>query len=538
MNLNIFNAKTRLSWIWISAAAWILYLLTFSRHYTGGSVEFATEIENGNWAVLLQPQKMFVHPMGWVFYHIWKLAGWRGHSLLPSQVLNSLAGAICVGLIYHIVLSLVNSKKIALIVACGFMVCAGVWMFSTEAEFVTIPLAEALGVLAWLITKSTFTDQHLKPSTILLLALATSASSLTYIANLSIAPAVLAVFWFAEGLARRERLRRMALYLTATVFMFMIVFVPIFAWTHMHEPAGHSSSLQIYGGQGVGKVYGTLDWKNIPWGGYAILRSLAGYPNLGLDDRTVELLNAASLFGRVEFGLYYLITFAIILAPLILMVHDRRTIGQRFRRPASALVVWAGVNAVFAFYWVPRDIQFWMPVLTTWWLLAGLLLAQRDQITLLPGRTRKLNLQWTLVVLAVILFLVNGLGLVIPHRSLASNTGYQVAVGIGQKTQPQDLLFMVMDDNYVPYFSGRQAISLQERLLTLGSKTAALAEIDQRIRQTWDLGGHVYLLSPSLGKTDIWSELKDMGIVPDDLKHFSTISAWTVQTQVVTEVTP
>ena len=97
---------------------------------------------------------------------------------------------------------------------------------------------------------------------------------------------------------------------------------------------------------------------------------------------------------------------------------------------------------------------------------------------------------------------------------------------------------MVMDDNYVPYFSGRQAISLQERLLTLGSKPAALADIDQRIRQTWDLGGHVYLLSPSFDKTDIWSELKDMGIVPDDLKHFSTIPAWTVQTQVVTEVTP
>src|SRR5207245_2935829 len=78
----------------LTAAAFVVYLVTLSRNFTGGSIEFATEIEAGKWQVLLQQHKLLSHPLGWAFLQLWNVFGWHGNALFPLQVLNALAGAV------------------------------------------------------------------------------------------------------------------------------------------------------------------------------------------------------------------------------------------------------------------------------------------------------------------------------------------------------------------------------------------------------------------------------------------------------------
>src|SRR5689334_2240245 len=133
----------------------VLYIATLSSNYTGGSLQFVGEIERGNWATLLKPHKMLMHPIGWAFLQIWRIAGWRGLALYPMQVFNALGGALSVGLMYAMCVQLTKDTRLALVIAAGFAVSCSTWLFSTEAEFVMPPMVACLLVIYWLLGTDT-----------------------------------------------------------------------------------------------------------------------------------------------------------------------------------------------------------------------------------------------------------------------------------------------------------------------------------------------------------------------------------------------
>jgi hypothetical protein len=498
-----------------------LYLLTLSRHYTGGSLEFAAEIESGNWATLLQPQKILVHPIGWAFYHLWQLAGWQGNSLLPSQVLNALAGALCVGIMYHLMVRLTHSIRLAVALTFGFAVSCGMWLFSTEAEFVSLPLAEALLILDALLTTSS--ERLLQPAFAGLLGLGIGFSALTYITNAFLGLAAIIRFWLLRGQPARLRLRQCVL----AGVVALILFVPGLGGVLIQR-----GSLQLYGGQGQGMVYGTLSWSNLPFGEYEVLRTLAGYPNLGLDDRTTSYLQHASWPERGLFIGFYGLCLIGTLVPPILLVRRRKTIPEHYRGALAALLGWAALNALFAFYWVPRDMQFWMPLLITWWLMVSYLVAEGMR----PVHPRLQTPEWWVAGLAGALLLVNGLAIVLPHISLASNDAYQLADSITRNTSANALIVNLTDDHYVPYFSGRQTISLPERVLTLGDKAAALAWLDETLATAQAESRPTYLVVPPLEAEALWRDLAALSITPEDAQRYPTRLAWQIAGQSVFEI--
>jgi hypothetical protein len=112
----------------LAALAALLYGLSLSRHYTADSIISALINEGDNRQGL----------------------GWSERSLLPLQMLNGVAGAICVGLMWGLANKLSRSPLAATIIAAGFALSGGLWLLSVEAEFVTIALALQLLALRFI----------------------------------------------------------------------------------------------------------------------------------------------------------------------------------------------------------------------------------------------------------------------------------------------------------------------------------------------------------------------------------------------------
>jgi hypothetical protein len=264
------------------------------------------------------------------------------------------------------------------------------------------------------------------------------------------------------------------------------------------------------------------------------LKTLAGFPGLGLDDRTAAFLSAGSWPERVGFAGYYLFAAVFGLAPIVLLLRDRARLFRTKRRVLAAIACWGVLNAAFAMYWVPKDIRFWEPVALAWWILVPIVVVSQQS-----GRRWFIRNRWAWMPgVLLVLSAVTALGLVIPHTNLGNNQAYAFAMSVREHTTPSDLIVTVAGDNYVAYFSQRQTVSIMDGVLRAGpqNKAAVLSNIEETIRRTQAAGGRVYLVGADAQSGDGWDMLTEAGITPSDLQRFSTEFAWSEDGATVVEV--
>ncbi|MCB0204362.1 MAG: DUF2723 domain-containing protein [Anaerolineae bacterium] len=433
-----------------AAVALGLYLATLSRHYTGDSIEYALAIELGDSAFLLDPYHPLLHPLGLAFYRLWQAFGWTGQSLLPLQILNALAGAMCAGLVADIARRLTGSSRLALLAGLGFAVSGGVWMLSVEAEFVTVPLAFALLVLWVLLAASP--DQAGKAWYAILLALVTILAFSTY------ATGAILLFVVVIGILMDSRLegairRRQVLIYGST---FLIVAVPASLVFLAQWSQGDWARVPAYFFSRGG--YSRFVLSDLPHGVYGLLRSLALYPRLSLVGTTSEFLAQASPTARGLWVVYYTLVLLIVCMPLALAVRYRNRLLASHRRTLAVLTVWSAGYALAAVYWVPGDVSFWLPVLAAWWLLLALVFTAETDADM---PTKKRRLPAALAIAVVALAVANAVFEVLPRHNLSTNLPYQVAADVAAQTGETDLFLTRPDDIsglYLAYFGGRQVL--------------------------------------------------------------------------------
>jgi hypothetical protein len=424
----------------VGAAACLLYLGTLSNHTSGDSIEYALAIESAKPALLLDPYHPLLHPAGLLFFRLWQLAGWAGRALLPLQVLNALAGGVCAGLVTAIARVLSKSRGLAAAAGLGFAVSGGTWMLSVEAEFVTPPLALALGVVWGVLSVAGVTAARGRYP--ILMGAATAVAVAGYASNLLLAPVVLVGLLADDRLAPALRRRHSRIY----VAILMLLLVPaclafVAAWS--------GSAWQQAPAYFFGRSYSRFAPLDIPHGVYAFLRSLALYPNLSLGGTTRQFLAHASTPGRLLFAGYYGLVLLAILVPIGLGWRHRDDLWPSERRPLLVLGTWSALFAAFGFYWVPGDPSFWLPVLAAWWLAVALVL----------GATQAKGISAASVVAAVaVLALGNALFEVVPRHDIRRNVGYQVTQQVLANTTPADVLLVRGDDIaglYLTYWGNR-----------------------------------------------------------------------------------
>ena len=293
----------------------LLYALTLSRHYTADSLLYALAIEGDNSRALIDPTHLLLHPLALLWFRVWQAVGWTGRSLVPLQILNAMAGALSVGLLWSLARALSRSSRAATIIALGFAFSGGLWLLSVEAEFVTVPLAlqllalwSILGIAPEYIDRSWYAVS---------LGLVVALAIFAYLTSVFLILVVL-VGLLTANLNQRRRWRQIALFL-ATV---LLILIPVFGFSLSAWSGGDLNRFKSLGGQGA---YGLLNWLSIPHGLYAFLRSIGLFPGLVMNDSTQDMLAAAGNETRLIFFAYYGLVAFLGLLPVVCLILRRRT---------------------------------------------------------------------------------------------------------------------------------------------------------------------------------------------------------------------
>jgi hypothetical protein len=529
----------------IAISVFLVYLATLSHNYDGDGIQFAMDVESGDLANLLVPNHMLYPLFGLWFFRGWQFFGWQQGALLPLQVLSALGGALSVGLMYAVSRRLTNSISITIasVVAVGFGVSYGMWVYSTDAESVTIPLALSMLVLLCLIPRHN-SKEGLGP---LITGLVCSLSILTYQTGVILVLVVIVGYCMDARLTRSVRFQRVSLFLlvsgliTALAYLLVAYFVfGITGWKSLLDWQFHLSRLGLWGKPSL--LSFVEGWK-------AFYGALAGYPKRS---------NVLDVIVVVIVALVVIIPFGFAFA-----LRKRLTISHR--RSLGILVTWSLLYAAFAIYWVAGDISFWVPVLVPWWLLAGMVLSVRiyriDGVGDPLPRHQPHSYIVATSILTALLLARNLFNIILPN--LETNHSYLIAMSVKEHTSPSDLIVTTGGNDClfltIPYFAQRETVSLFHQFLNaekvdqppspwIVSPSAAggvgggldkgevFAKVDRMIREIHLHGGRVFLVGTQPGQDLLWSSLQDVDLTKEDFKHFNTKRAWQAYGEDILEI--
>jgi len=455
----------------LGGAALAMYGATLSRQPTADSLLFALAIESGVPGQLINLRHPLLHPLAWSFVELWRLLGWTGRALLPLQMLNALGGAAAVALLQHLATRATGSAWIGSAVAAGFAVSGATWLLSTEAEFVTVPLALNLALFDLIVRAPP--ERWARPPFLFGVGMALGIAVLVYLSLAALLPVAALAARPQRTPSWRVWLQRLS-WLAGSAAVPLIVAGALLAVSVSADGGPALSTLMGWIG------YGSLGWFTLPHGAYGFTRSLLLYPGLGMNDRTSAYLATAGRLERATFAGYYALAAALAIVPLWLAARRRTILLAAHRRTVTLLALWALPQAALAFYWVPGDCSFWAPVLTAWWLLVALLLA------IAAHQRRGLA---AVAVLALVLMLVNAALFVLPRHDRQRNRDYWIAAGTAERTDPADIVVTGADDIlslYLSYFARRTVV-------TAGRDGTARA-VDEALTRAAARGGRVFVV--------------------------------------------
>lgn len=397
----------------LGLGALALYLATLSRWYSADSLLFAIDIELGGQALQLDPYHLLLNPLCALAIAAAKAAGLAG--IDGVAMMNALFGALCVALLFVLARRLRCPRRQAMIAAIGFAVSGGLWLLSTEGEGVTPGLAAQLALLCFLLPAPAGAPRGRAGA--LLLGAAIGFASLLYLTN----ALLLALAGLVLSERRGERPWRSSATWVAIGFAAVLA-PPMIAMVRQSAVPLSGNVLRGYLGGGS---YGVASWENLPRGVYGFLRSLLLFPDLGINDQTSVWLESASAAKRVAWATIYAVAALIAATPILAWARAGATIATGRRRRLALCIVLYGL---FAFWWLPSDISFWVPLTAFWWTAVALLLAR-------GGLNRNL-----VVAVVALLLVINGGGLIRQHHDARLNLPLQRALAIGAQLRSEDRL--------------------------------------------------------------------------------------------------
>lgn len=430
----------------LGAGACLLYLATLSRQPAADSLLFALAVESGDPRHLIRLRHPLLHPLGWAFVETWRALGWDGRALLPLQTFNAVGGGALVALLYTIAWRLTRSSSAAALAAGGFAVSGATWLLSTDAEFVTVPLAINLAVLAVILNADRRAWE--RPAFLVGIGVAIAVATLAYLSNASLAAVAVGAARLDTDGSRRSWPRRIVS-LAAGASLVLVPALVALTWLRGAESAG-VKLLGAYGSDGYG--YFTPALSDLPHGAYTLARSLLLYPGLGMNDSTAAFLAAASWLQRAGFAAYYAVAAALAAAVPLWAWRRRAVLSRAYGRPLRLLLLWALLHGAFALVWVVGDCSFWLPVLAAWWIVVALLLASA------PMSGRALAVAGIVV---CTLLVANAALFILPNHDLSRSPRRLLTTAVAEQTGADDIVITPADNIlrlHLRYFTGRNVI--------------------------------------------------------------------------------
>ncbi len=494
----------------IGAAAFIVYLATLSRNYLGDGVQFLMATESSH--VSLMPNHMLYDASIFAWYALWKLLGWTGNAILPLQMFSAFWGAVSVALFAFLVLRMTGMWRVTALVSFGFGTCFAVWLFSTDVEVVTFPLALNIALLVFAIALPP--HRLAAPRNAVAAGLLTAAAILSYETGVFMVPVIGLAYILGDFGKAASKIRLIGIYLL-TVFVIvsgchLLVAHVVYGVSTLKGFVHWQLSLQEVG------LWGVFSRQSFPTGTLGLMRSLAGFPGLNYLAGIRTFFMFAAMWQKVLFVSYYAVLSAMWVYITSMLIVRRRALLARWRLPLVLFTVSAFLYAAFALYWIPADIQFWVPVVASWWGAIALVLAlqaDREQggapglLSSAPGAVA--------VAFVCIISIVNFFGTVLPDTRTANNAEYNIAAALKDKARKDDLIITSGTDRlflYIPYFTDRKTLSIFGLGMQGRKGEKLLSEIDRRIRDALSAGNDVYLAGMRPGRFVLWKEMNRLGV--------------------------
>lgn len=406
------TGRQRVGWtpLLLGLVAFALYALSRSHNLalSHDSMTYIGDIEAGGGG-LFHPHHLFYNAA------VAAVAGVVGGAVgTVGALLNALAGAVGVGLVYAILRGPGGAeRRLALAGAAGAAVSAGFWYYSGCVEVYAIPLALLLGTLYVALSGSMTARRALAVGAL------HGVAMLFHQIHVLFGVVVLAVLWRQ----RREVsfLGRAALYVLGGSILVLagygavLAFVvrpenPEAAWlwfTHyaQGDTFWHPLALTTIAKAGVGFA------RSVIGGHFAfalepVQRAMtAAFPQNALVD---EIYLVRGLTTTAALGL--LAAAAVAGFALVgLLAAGLRGVRQRpegVRRVLAPLAAWVAVYSAFFLFWEPHNVEFWIPQATALWMIVALLWV---------GRSARAATVLTAAV--AIIFGVNLVGTIVPAAS-------------------------------------------------------------------------------------------------------------------------
>lgn len=465
------------------ALAGAAYLLTLSAEFSSDGMAFArlTRDDNLSAPLFFQAEHLLYPFVGWAMYKLALAFRFDGGPLPILQILNAIAGGVCVGAFAWTVSRLAASRSVAVVAAVVALAGSyGWWYHASDAEDQIIANAGILVAFAAVAgAKGAVVNGILPTSRGLAVILGFALAVLVHATSVLFAP-VLAIFLLREHGWKPSSL--VAFWVAVIVGIpYLVVGVGFHGYTDVQS---WRSWVLAAPGQGV---WGRLGIRNIS-AGMQTLAAAAVFIPRGLSASAVRAGNLLAAPAAVA----AVLLLAGIVAALYSLRKDRSTV-------AITSVVWVVSFALFGAYWAPDDFQFWLLILPPLYLLAALSLPEL----------------WCAAVVAPLLIWNVSAG-VLPRHDAARNSGLSAVRCLEANLKYGDLVVAPGWDwagDYLPYFTNIETLSLNDTfvLAAKGDKQAFIREIDQRLSTVRARGGSAYVV-----RLD--------SLTPDDREFFKRVT--------------
>jgi hypothetical protein len=485
----------------------VLYLFTLSGNHIEAEdgLRYVNDVISGDPARISFPYHI---AYGWVAHTVlWLLGfvGLDGDPLVVMEVLNSIAGAVGVALLWLLVRRVVPGpgSRLAAAAACGLTAFAyGYWWYSVEVE---VYLLSTLVLIASLMLAQRAARTG-TAGAFALLGAAHGLAVLGHITNVLVAFVALAALLVVRRLVPGRAVVRAALAYAAAA---LAVVVPAYAWAMLG--AGLTGRQEIvawfddYPSMGE---WGNATAESLPKAAFGAGRALVGghfgFSFSAVQDLLVKALPDSDLREEVYLvrGLSPVVAVLLSLLALVAFAGVAVLALRWLRRPdlpadarllARLCLAWFVPFALFFTWWEPENSEFWI---ATWVpvavLLALPLAAARtaapatdegtDEGTTPTRRTGRVTLAVTLTAL----FATNLLGSVLPQHDDGDDYWRARYTWYEQNAGPQDLILAgdYIGANYLDYYTPAQVLRTGAVFNGATDEQAVLRQLDQLIRDS------------------------------------------------------
>ena len=475
----------------LGALSLTLYLSTMIRVHEGDALMYADAVRQGTIQGLFHPNHLLYEVVARGNFILWQYLGWRGDSMLPSQFFNALTGAVGVAVFTWILLGIVKNPWIATASAGALAMSFAYWYHSIEVAVHILPVLFVL--LAFAIAV-----RYMERATFVV------AASLGIFTGLSVLFLQSNIFFLlAAGTAilitKTDKLRRVRhglLFLAMAgipisigylvlpcIFLDLCGVQPVFRWTMGY------ARLPWYGFHGSTWYYAALGLGRTIFGGVVVPDSVSN--------------NIVGMLGRGQYALQ-LIPFALTSGLVLLVLLTIRGFWKTHAKITVVLLIWLISFGIFAVWWEPGNVKYWIPTLPPLFLLVGLACHSfwlRIKSNAVAGHLFQITIIGTLVILGGTSYF----GAMRPLSDSSRDLNMKLTEDLNPYVTKSDLVLVPKNyyafPAYLKFYTGKQATTLHylaEKLLVnpnLKNPTSHESYIDAEYSNVLRREGRVYVVN-------------------------------------------